>query len=198
MKVILASSSPRRQELLQRLDCPFDIILPDVDESILAPETNPEQYCTSLAEMKTKNISQKHPQALVIGADTIVVLGDQILNKPDDRVQAENMLSMLSGQTHQVYTGVCLERMENNIHHTFSEITMVTFRKLDKQDILHYIETCPPYDKAGSYGIQDWSAVYVKNIQGCYDNVVGFPLSRFYHELKKMGINLLDSISESS
>ena len=148
--------------------------------------------------MKTNNISQKYPQALVIGADTIVVLGGQILNKPDDRIQAENMLSMLSGQTHQVYTGVCLKRMENNIHHTFSEITMVTFRTLDQQDILHYIETCPPYDKAGSYGIQDWSAVYVKNIQGCYDNVVGFPLSRFYHELKKMGINLLDSISESS
>ena len=198
MKIILASSSPRRKELLQRLDYPFDIILPDVDESILALGSNPEKYCITLAEMKTKNISQKYPQALVIGADTIVVLGGQILNKPDDRVQAENMLSMLSGQTHQVYTGVCLKRIENNIHHTFSEITMVTFRTLDKQDILHYIETCPPYDKAGSYGIQDWSAVYVKNIQGCYDNVVGFPLSRFYHELKKMGINLLDSISESS
>ena len=196
--MILASSSPRRKELLQRLDYPFDIILPDVDESILALGNNPEKYCITLAEMKTKNISQKYPQALVIGADTIVVLGGQILNKPDDRIQAENMLSMLSGQTHQVYTGVCLERMESNIHHTFSEITMVTFRTLDQQDILHYIETCSPYDKAGSYGIQDWSAVYVKNIQGCYDNVVGFPLSRFYHELIKMGINLLDSISESS
>ena len=146
--------------------------------------------------MKTKNISQKYHQSLVIGADTIVVLRGQILNKPDDRVQAEKMLSMLSGQTHQVYTGVCLKKMENNIHHTFSEITMVTFRALDKQDILHYIETCPPYDKSGSYGIQDWSAVYVKNIQGCYDNVVGFPISRFYLELKKLGINLLDTISE--
>jgi len=196
--MILASSSPRRKKLLQRLDYPFDIILPDVDESILALGSNPEKYCITLAEMKTKNISQKYPQALVIGADTIVVLEGQILNKPNDRVQAENMLSMLSGQTHQVYTGVCLKWMGNNIHHTFLEITMVTFRSLDKEDILHYIETLLPYDKAGSYGIQDWSAVYVKNIQGCYDNVVGFPLSRFYHELKKMGINLLDSISESS
>jgi septum formation protein len=198
MKMILASSSPRRKELLQRLDHPFEIILPDVDESLLELGSNPEKYCITLAEMKTKNISQKYPQALVIGADTIVVLGGQILNKPDDRVQAENMLSMLSGQTHQTYTGVCLKWMKNNIHHTFSEITMVTFRTLDKKDILHYIVSCPPYDKAGSYGIQDWSAVYVKNIQGCYDNVVGLPLSRFYHELKKMGINLLDSISESS
>ena len=196
--MILASSSPRRKELLQRLDYPFDIILPDVDESILALDSNPEKYCTTLAEMKAINISQKYPHKLVIGADTIVVLGGQILNKPDDRVQAENMLSMLSGQTHQVYTGVCLKRMENNLYHTFSEITMVTFRTLEEEDILHYIKTCPPYDKAGSYGIQDWSAVYVKNILGCYDNVVGFPLSRFYNELKKIGINLLDSISESS
>ncbi len=196
--MILASSSPRRKKLLQRLDYPFDIILPDVDESIVALDSNPEKYCITLAEMKALSISQKYPHALVIGADTIVVLGGQILNKPDDCVQAENMLSMLSGQTHQVYTGVCLKWMKNNIHHTFSEITMVTFRILDKEDILHYIVSCPPYDKAGSYGIQDWSAVYVKNIRGCYDNVVGFPLAKFYHELKKMGINLLDSISETS
>ena len=180
MKMILASSSPRRQKLLQRLDYPFDIILPDVDESILPPERNPEQYCTSLAEMKTNDISQQYPNALVIGADTIVVLENQILNKPNDSTQANNMLSMLSGKTHQVYTGVCLKWIENNIQHTFAEITLVTFRKLNKQD-----------------GIQDWSAVFVKNIQGCYDNVVGFPLSRLYQELKKQGINLLDSISES-
>ena len=177
--MILASSSPRRQELLQRLDYPFDIILPDVDESILTPERNPEQYCTSLAEMKAKDISYHYPHALVIGADTIVVLENQILNKPEDSTEAEKMLSILSGETHQVYTGVSLRCIKNKIQHTFVEITMVTFRKLAKEDIIHYIETHPPYDKAGSYGIQDWSAVFVKNIQGCYDNVVGFPISRF-------------------
>ena len=197
MKLILASSSPRRQQLLQRLNYPFDIILPDVDESILAPDSNPEQYCITLAEMKAYDISQNYAHALVIGADTIVSLEDQILNKPNDNIQAKNMLSMLSGKTHQVYTGVCIKWMGNNIEHAFAEVTMVTFRKLDKQDILHYIDICPPYDKAGSYGIQDWSAVFVKNIHGCYDNVMGFPLSRFYQELKKLGINLLDSISES-
>ena len=197
MKMILASSSPRRKELLQHLDYPFDIILPNVDESLLAPNSNPEQYCITLAEMKAKDISQYYPHSLVIGADTIVVLENQILNKPEDSVQAENMLSMLSGKTHKVYTGVCLKWMENNIQHAFAETTLVTFRELDNQDILHYIETCPPYDKAGSYGIQDWSSVFVKNIQGCYDNVVGFPLSRFYQELKKLQINLLDTISQS-
>ena len=197
MKMILASSSPRRQKILQRLNYPFEIIFPDVDESIMAQVSNPKQYCISLAEMKARNISQHYPHALVIGADTIVVLEDKILNKPDDSSQAENMLSMLSGKTHLVHTGVYVQWIKNDIQHAFSEITMVTFRELDNQDILNYIETCPPYDKAGSYGIQDLSAIFVKKIQGCYDNVVGFPLSRFYHELKNLGINLLDSNSDS-
>ena len=197
MKMILASRSPRRKELLHRLNYPFDIIFPNVDESILETNSKPKPYCICLAEMKANDISQHYPHALVIGADTIVVLEDKILNKPNDRVHAENMLEALSGKTHQVYTGICLQSIENNIQHTFTEITMVTFRKLDKEDILHYIAFYPPYDKAGSYGIQDWSAIFVENIQGCYDNVVGFPLSRFYQELKKLKINLLDTISQS-
>jgi len=198
MKFILASSSPRRRELLLRLQTPFDIILPDVDESIIPPDGSPETYCTALAELKANDISQHYPNNLVIGSDTIVVLDDQIMGKPEDKAMAQNMLETLSGKTHHVYTGVCLKWAERNIHHLFAEITMVTFRELSEADINHYIESCPPYDKAGSYGIQDWSAVFVKEIKGCYDNVVGFPISRFYEELKKLGINLLDSLSESS
>jgi len=197
MKMILASQSPRRHALLRRLNYPFDVILPDVDESLLTLDRNPEQYCICQAEMKAKEISQYYPHALVIGADTVVVLEAKILNKPADYAQAKNMLEMLSGKTHQVFTGICLKWIEHNIQHTFAEATRVTFRKLDQVDILHYLKTCPPFDKSGSYGIQDWSAVFVKNIQGCYDNVVGFPLSRFYQELKNLKINLLDSISES-
>ena len=198
MKFILASSSPRRRDLLLRMQTPFDVILPDVDESIIAPDGSPDTYCTALAELKANKISQYYPNEMVIGADTIVVLDNQILGKPDDKTQAQNMLNNLSGKTHQVYTGVCLKWAEKNIHHIFAEITTVTFRNLDEKDISHYIEICPPYDKAGAYGIQDWSAVFVKEIRGCYDNVVGFPISRFYQELKKLEINLLDSISESS
>ena len=198
MKFILASSSPRRQYLLKRLQTPFDVILPDVDESIIISDGNPETYCTALSELKANDISQHYTGELVIGADTIVVLGDEILGKPNDKAAAEYMLQTLSGKTHQVYTGVCLKWTEQNIHHLFAEITTVTFRDLDKNDIDHYIESCPPYDKAGAYGIQDWSAVFVKEIRGCYDNVVGFPISRFYQELKKLGINLLDTISEPS
>ena len=198
MKFILASSSPRRQDLLLRLQTPFDVILPDVDESIIISDGIPETYCTTLAELKANDISQHYPGELVIGADTIVVMGDEILGKPNDKDAAEHMLQTLSGKTHQVYTGVCLKCTEKNIQHQFAEITTVTFRNLDDRDIAHYIESCPPYDKAGAYGIQDWSAVFVKEIRGCYDNVVGFPISRFYEELKKLGINLLDTISEPS
>ena len=198
MKFILASSSPRRRELLLRLQTPFDIILPDVDESIIPPEGSPETYCTALAELKANDISQHYPNNLVIGSDTIVVLDNNIMGKPEDKAMAQNMLEKLSGKTHHVYTGVCLKWADKNIHHLFAEITMVTFRELSEADINHYIESCPPYDKAGSYGIQDWSAVFVKEIKGCYDNVVGFPISRFYEELKKLGINLLDSLSEAS
>ena len=198
MKFILASSSPRRRELLLRLQTPFDIILPDVDESIIPPEGSPETYCTALAELKANDISQHYPNNLVIGSDTIVVLDNNIMGKPKDKAQAQYMLETLSCKTHHVYTGVCLKWTDKNIHHLFAEITMVTFRELSEADINHYIESCPPYDKAGSYGIQDWSAVFVKEIKGCYDNVVGFPISRFYQELKKLGINLLDSLSEAS
>jgi len=198
MKFILASSSPRRRDLLLRLQTPFDIILPNVDESMIALDGNPETYCTSLAELKANDISQHYPDMLVIGADTIVVLDDLILGKPDDKAQAQEMLETLSGKTHHVYTGVCLKWAKKNIHHLFVEITMVTFRELELSDISYYIESCPPYDKAGAYGIQDWSAVFVKGINGCYDNVVGFPISRFYQELRKLGINLLDTISEPS
>ena len=198
MKFILASSSPRRQELLLRLQTPFDIILPDVDESIIPPDGSPETYCTALAELKANDISQHYPNNLVIGSDTIVVLDNNIMGKPEDKTMAQNMLETLSGKTHHVYTGVCLKWADKNIHHLFAEITMVTFRELSEADINHYIESCPPYDKAGSYGIQDWSAVFVQEIKGCYDNVVGFPISRFYQELKKLGINLLDSLSEAS
>ena len=198
MKFILASNSPRRHDLLQRLQTPFDVILPDVDESTIISDGNPETYCTALSELKANDISQHYPGELVIGADTIVVLGNEILGKPNDKAAAEHMLQTLSGKTHQVYTGVCLKSAEQNIHHLFAEFTTVTFRDLDDGDIDHYIESYSPFDKAGAYGIQDWSAVFVKEIRGCYDNVVGFPISRFYDELKKLGINLLDTISEPS
>ena len=139
MKFILASSSPRRRELLLRLHIPFDIILPDVDESIIPADGSPETYCTTLAELKANDISQHYPNNLVIGSDTIVVLDNDIMGKPKDKTMAQNMLEKLSGKTHHVYTGVCLKWADKNIHHLFAEITMVTFRELSEEDINHYL-----------------------------------------------------------
>jgi septum formation protein len=198
MKLILASSSPRRKQILERIGFKFEIIPPNIDESHLSVNIKPEQYCISLAKMKSMKISQDHPNALVIGADTIVSLNNIILNKPKDPINAKKMLSMLSDKTHQVHTGICINWIKKNIQHSFNEISQVTFRKLDEKEITYYIENFKPYDKAGSYGIQGWSSLFVKNIQGCYDNIVGFPISRIHEELKKLDINLLDSISESA
>ena len=198
MKLILASSSPRRKQILERIGLKFEIIPPNIDESHLSVKMKPEEYCISLAKIKAMKISQYHPNALVIGADTIVSLNNNILNKPKDHMNAKKMLSMLSGKTHQVHTGICINWMKKNIQNSFNEISQVTFRRLDEKEITYYIKNYKPYDKAGSYGIQGWSSLFVKNIQGCYDNIVGFPISRIYAELKKLDINLLDSISESA
>ena len=198
MKLILASSSPRRKQILERIGLKFEIIPPNIDESHLSVKMKPEEYCISLAKNKTMKISQYHPNALVIGADTIVSLNNNILNKPKDHINAKKMLSMLSGKTHQVHTGICMNWMEKNIRNSFNEVSQVTFRKLDEKEITYYIKNYKPYDKAGSYGIQGWSSLFVKNIQGCHDNIVGFPISRIHAELKKLDINLLDSISESA
>ena len=198
MKLILASSSPRRKQILERIGLKFEIIPPNIDESHLSVKMKPEEYCISLAKIKAMKISQYHPNALVIGADTIVSLNNNILNKPKDHMNAKKMLSMLSGKTHQVHTGIYMNWMGKKIRTSFNEISQVTFRKLDEKEITFYIKNYKPYDKAGSYGIQGWSSLFVKNIQGCYNNIVGFPISRIYAELKKLDINLLDSISESA
>jgi septum formation protein len=121
---------------------------------------------------------------LVIGADTIVVFNNKILGKPSNKEEGTEMLSRLSGKTHTVITGVCLELKDQKIYEIFSEETRVTFQHLSKNEIQNYIETYNPLDKAGSYGIQDWFSVCVKKVNGCYYNVVGFPLSAFYQKYK--------------
>ena len=195
MKFILASSSPRRQSLLQRIQLNFDVIPPNVDESLISYDGSPIGYCSTLANLKANDISEHFKNELVIGADTIVFFDNEVLGKPKNETSAISMLKKLSGNTHQVYTSVCIKNQSKKINHTFTEITTVTFRKLKEKEIYYYINNFTPYDKAGSYGIQDWSTIFVKEIKGCYDNVVGFPVSKFYQELNKLNINLLDPIS---
>ena len=190
MKLILASQSPRREQLLSRLNVPFSVIVSNIDESIFTCDGTPADYAQKLASVKCKDVSERYIDYLVVGADTIVILKDKIMGKPVDKQDATNMLERLSGNTHQVITAVSIQCAKENIYHTFYECTAVSFRQIPKTYISTYVNSESPYDKAGSYGIQDWSTIFIEKINGCYDNVVGFPLSRFVFELKKNGINL--------
>jgi septum formation protein len=194
MKIILASKSPRRKKILERFSRPFKIINSNFDESKVSKNIDPAKYCTKLASMKAESVCKNFYQELIIAADTIVVLNNLMIGKPKDKSDAFKILTKLSGNVHSVFTGVCLRSVKNNIDLTFSEHTKVTFRRLGKKEIEHYIDNYRPYDKAGSYGIQDASSVFVKHIEGCYDNVVGLPVSRLNKELKKHNINLLEAI----
>lgn len=197
-KIILASGSPRRKKLLQQINLPFEVLVSSVDESF-DPEQPASEIVQQLALRKARDISQNHNNALVIGADTIVVFEDEILEKPANRREAKTMLQQLSGQTHQVQTGVALCKVESsqNITDTltFVEETSVTFGELDDKDIETYVAGGSPLDKAGGYGIQDdFGAIFVKRIEGDYYNVVGFPLHRFYNAMKSFAPEFLPRI----
>lgn len=185
--LILASSSPRRKELLENLHLTFDISSSEVDESF-APELPPEEIVVGLAIRKAKVIANQHPDSFVIGADTIVVANGRILGKPADEAEAIDMLSMLSGKTHAVFTGVAILHGETEVH--FFEKTEVTFWELTDTEIQAYIKSGEPFDKAGGYGIQGFGSMLVKHISGDYFAVVGLPVSRTVRELQKAGYKL--------
>ena len=193
MKIILASKSPRRKQLLQRFNLAFEVVDSNLDESSVLKMIDPRNYCSKLASMKADIVSKQFRNELIIGADTIVVLNKTIIEKPKDKSEAFKSLKKLSGSSHSVLTGVCLKSINHNIHQTFIVQTKVEFRNLEDSEINFYIDNYKPYDKAGSYGIQDASSVFVKYINGCYDNVVGLPISKLHKELKKLNINLLEA-----
>lgn len=183
MEIILASASPRRQELLKNIFNDFKIEPADVDET-LSSDINAEAAAEYLACKKAKYIAEKHPEALVIGSDTTVVLNDIILGKPKDKNDARNMLNLLSGKTHKVITGVCV--CKGGKTHSFSEFTEVTFYKLSEEEINNYLKTGEWSDKAGAYGIQGKAGLFVEKINGDYNNVVGLPVSRLNRKLKEI------------
>lgn len=193
-KIILASASPRRSELLKKAGVDFCVIPSTGEEKITASE--PSEAVCELAEEKAVSVAQtmESPDegTLVIGADTIVVSEGRILGKPVDEEDAVQTLKKLQGNTHQVYTGVAvLERNDGKwIRHTFSECTDVTFYPVSDEEIEAYVRTKDPLDKAGSYGIQGPWGIYVKGICGDYKNVVGLPVARLFYEMKKLGIDL--------
>lgn len=187
MRVILASSSPRRKKLLEQINLTFEICPSEVEE-VVDDSLLPEEVVTDLAKRKGEDVAAGKPDALIIAADTIVFFDSHILGKPASRDEAFEMLKNLSGHSHIVYTGVYTARTKgNDIINSFTlfEKTIVTFGTLTDEDILRYIDKESPYDKAGSYGIQDdLGSLFVKRIEGDYNNVVGFPLYSFYQSLK--------------
>jgi septum formation protein len=183
--ILLASNSPRRRELLAGLDFEYDVIaLPDVDESF--PEgMESTEIPTHIAELKADAYrSHMQENTLLITADTIVWLNGIVYGKPTDEAEAIGMLTKLSGKTHEVITGVCLTTKESQ--HSFHAVSKVTFSELSDEEIRYYVEKYKPYDKAGSYGVQEWIGyVGVKEIHGSFYNVMGLPIQRLYQELKK-------------
>ena len=193
-KIILASASPRRKELLAKAGISFTVIPAAGEEKRTSedPGEAVQQLARDKAEWVAQSLAECEEGTLVIGSDTIVVFENRILGKPKDRRDAAETLEKLQGNTHQVYTGVTvLERKAGKwVEHTFFESTDVTFYPVSREEIQDYIATGEPMDKAGSYGIQGLFGIYVKGICGDYNNVVGLPVARLFHEMKTSGINL--------
>jgi len=183
-KIILASKSPRRKELLAGLNLPFEVIVHEVDE--IFPEVLPmEEIPVYLAKLKAEPfINELKSDTLVITADTIVWIDGAVLGKPNDYQHAADMLRQLSGKKHVVVTGVCLTTKEKQV--AFSASTDVWFKDLSDVEIDYYLKNYQPYDKAGSYGVQEWIGyIAIERIEGSYFNVMGLPVQRLYEELKK-------------
>ena len=188
---ILASGSPRRKQLLNQIGLEFTVIPSDVDEDFTL-DLPPEAFTEHWAREKAKSVAKIHPDSLIVGADTIVVLDGNILGKPKDKKDSFNMLQSLSGKTHEVITGVSFISLEQELDHTFNERTFVSFNTLSDRDIKSYIDIYNPLDKAGSYGIQDWFSVHIHRVEGCYYNVMGLPLSSFYSYFKSVSAFLIN------
>lgn len=186
-KVILASASPRRQELLKQIGMEFEVMPSGSEEKVKIQ--NPSVLVMELSDQKAMDVYERlleedKKTALVIGADTVVALKGRIMGKPDSREGAVKMLSCLQGNTHQVYTGVTLICGKNKL--SFYEKTDVAMYPMSSQEIEDYVDTGEPMDKAGAYGIQGRCAAFIKEIKGDYNNVVGLPVGRLYQEIKNV------------
>ncbi|MEN8120115.1 MAG: Maf family nucleotide pyrophosphatase [Bacteroidota bacterium] len=184
-KIILASQSPRRHNLLKGIGLDFDILTSEETDESFPPEMNTDDVPVYLAKKKAKTFEKFiDDNTILITADTIVSLNGKILNKPTNRSDAENMLNLLSGNSHIVITGVCVKSLHKE--KCFSSHTAVYFDDLSKEEIEYYIDKFKPFDKAGAYGIQEWIGyIGIKKIEGSYFNVMGLPVQRLYEELCK-------------
>ncbi|ACB84109.1 Maf family protein [Natranaerobius thermophilus] len=186
----LASASPRRKELLQQLNLDFTVCPSNINEDKFY-QLPIEKRAVELAKAKANDVANKQSEGLVIGADTMVVFGNRILEKPRSETDAKEMLSTLSGNKHKVITGVALVNASDKIILTDRGITDVWFRNVKAFEIENYIATGEPMDKAGAYGIQGYGSLFVDKIYGCYYNVVGLPLSVLAKMLEAFGVQVL-------
>ena len=185
--LILASASPRRQELLNSAGISFEVLPSEVDEGFQEGEP-PEEYVVRLARRKATKAGERHKDRWVLAADTVVVIDGRILGKPGDRQEAKEMLGVLSDQEHRVITGFCLLRGDSGKSREGTVTTRVRFKRLSSREIEWYLDTGEPFDKAGAYAIQGKAAFMVKEIRGSYTNVVGLPLTEVIEALQEMGI----------
>jgi septum formation protein len=186
MKLVLASSSPRRQELLHKAGFEFEV-RPSTAEEVRRSDENAEDFARRAAREKSLGVAVfSPPDSLVLGADTVVVINGLTLGKPSDRDDAARMLRLLSGATHRVVTAVCLVRPPGEMLAVAHETTTVKFRHLEEEEIQDYVGSGEPLDKAGAYGIQGLASRFVTRIEGCYFNVVGLPIPLVYEILKNV------------
>jgi septum formation protein len=183
LELVLASASPRRREILDRAGYRFEVRPSGVEEDGVE-SSDPGQVAESLALAKARAVAPLYPDKPVVGADTLVVLGDRILNKPVDEDEAVEMLRSLSGRTHTVYTGLAVVWLERGETVSVAESTEVTFRDLDEDEIIDYVAGGEPMDKAGAYGIQGLGSTLVAGVEGCFYNVMGLPVARLTSILK--------------
>ena len=191
-EIILASTSPRRIELLKNIGIDFEIIDPCVSEE--GVESDPTKYAIENALAKASAVTSKLKRGIVIGADTIVVIEDRILGKPRNQVEAKRMLELISGRTHEVITGIAVIDVSKNMIKTASEHTEVKIRKLTISEIDAYVASGEPMDKAGAYAAQGKGALLIERINGCFYNVVGLPLFRLSMILEQMDYNIIKKL----
>ena len=189
-RLILASSSPRRRELLASIGLQFDVIPSHVPEEKASQET-PREYVARLSREKAQAVAREHPDRWVIAADTTVVFVDQLLEKPADADDAKRMLRIIEGRTHTVYTGVTLRRITPHYAETRVGTTQVTILPMSETDIAWYVGTGEPLDKAGAYAAQGRGGIFIDSVQGSFTNVVGLPLALLFQMLRTAGIDPL-------
>lgn len=183
-KIILASASPRRRRLMKQIGLAFQVIPGNADEDEIVSQ-DPLVNIQAIALRKARDVADNMEDAIVIGADTQVIMDEEILGKPVDKADAARMLAKLNGRTHKVITGVALVNTATGFAETWVETTLVTFRMLSDDEISEYVDTGEPMGKAGAYGIQGRAAAFVERIEGCYFNVVGLPLAKLVENLRK-------------